>query len=92
MCSKRQSPSTLEPIDANAAGIDIGSQTHWVCVPADRAAENVRSFGCFTADLYALAGASHFLFKRQQGVHSGKHNDELALEGRFPVSTEHLKF
>jgi len=37
-------------------------------------------------------GASHFLFKRQQGVHSGKHNDELALEGRFPVSTEHLKF
>jgi len=39
-----------------------------------------------------LAGASHFLFKRQQGVHSGKHNDELALEGRFPVSTEHLKF
>ena len=26
-----------------------------VCVPADRATDNVRSFGCFTADLYALA-------------------------------------
>lgn len=55
MRSNRQAPSKLEPINANAAGIDIGSQIHWVCVPADRAAENVRSFGSFTADLYALA-------------------------------------
>jgi transposase len=45
----------LRPIQPNAAGIDIGSQTHWVCVPADRASEPVRSFGCYTADLYALA-------------------------------------
>jgi len=55
MHSKRQASSGLEPINANAAGIDIGSQTHWVCVPADRAVENVRSFGSFTMDLYALA-------------------------------------
>lgn len=55
MRSKRQASSQLEPINANAAGIDIGSQTHWVCVPADRDAENVRSFGSFTTDLYALA-------------------------------------
>jgi len=55
MRSTRQTSSQLEPIHANAAGIDIGSQTQWVCVPAERAAENVRSFGCFTADLYALA-------------------------------------
>lgn len=55
MRSRRQASSQLAPITANAAGIDIGSQTHWVCVPADRAAENVRSFGSFTADLYALA-------------------------------------
>jgi transposase len=55
MRSRRQASSQLDPITANAAGIDIGSQTHWVCVPADRAAENVRSFGSFTADLYALA-------------------------------------
>ena len=55
MRSKRQASSQLEPINANAAGIDIGSQTHWVCVPADRATENVRSFGSFTTDLYALA-------------------------------------
>ncbi len=55
MRSKRQATTGLEPINANAAGIDIGSQTHWVCVPADRAEENVRSFGSFTTDLYALA-------------------------------------
>lgn len=55
MRSKRQASSQLEPINANAAGIDIGSQIQWVCVPAERAAENVRSFGSFTTDLYALA-------------------------------------
>jgi len=55
MRSKRQASSQLEPINANAAGIDIGSQTHWVCVPAECALENIRSFGCFTSDLYALA-------------------------------------
>lgn len=55
MRSKRQASSPLAPMSANAAGIDIGSQTHWVCVPAERAIENVRSFGCFTTDLYALA-------------------------------------
>jgi transposase len=55
MRSKRQVSSQLESINANAAGIDIGSQNHWVCVPAECAVENVRSFGSFTADLYALA-------------------------------------
>lgn len=45
MHSKRQASPQLAPITANAVGIDIGSQTHWVCVLADRAAENVRSFG-----------------------------------------------
>lgn len=59
MRSKRQASSGLEQINANAAGIDIGSQTHWVCVPADRDAENVRSFGSFTTDLYALADWLH---------------------------------
>lgn len=55
MRSKRQRSSPLEAIHPNAAGIDVGSHTHWVCVPAERSAENVRSFACFTADLYALA-------------------------------------
>ncbi len=42
-------------INQNAAGIDIGSAEHWVCVPPDRVSENVRRFGCFTPDLVAMA-------------------------------------
>ncbi len=55
MRTKQQSSSTLEPIHSHAAGIDIGAQTHWVCVPAGCDANNARSFGCFTDDLHALA-------------------------------------
>lgn len=39
----------------NAAGIDIGSASHWVAVPADRDDEPVREFKSFTADLARLA-------------------------------------
>jgi transposase len=39
----------------NAAGIDIGATEIYVAVPADRDAENVRSFPTFTQDLYKLA-------------------------------------
>ena len=42
MKKKRQSPnqaSKLDPIHPNAAGIDIGAQNHWVCVPSGRANE-----------------------------------------------------
>jgi transposase len=44
-----------EAINPRAAGIDIGSREHMVCVPAETAAPNVRGFGTFTADLEALA-------------------------------------
>jgi len=39
----------------NAAGIDIGSSSHFVAVPADRSASAVREFGCYTQDLYEMA-------------------------------------
>ena len=39
----------------DAAGIDIGATEIFVAVPAERDAENVRSFPTFTQDLYALA-------------------------------------
>lgn len=39
----------------NAAGIDIGSMSHFVAVPPDRDDEPVREFPSFTADLNALA-------------------------------------
>jgi len=39
----------------NAAGIDIGSASHFVAVPPDRAEAAVREFKSFTEDLEALA-------------------------------------
>ena len=39
----------------NAAGIDIGSASHFVAVPPDRDDEPVREFASFTADLHRLA-------------------------------------
>jgi len=54
MPHRRQS-SSLVPIHPNAAGIDIGSQAHWVCVPPECDSDNIRSFETFTTDLYALA-------------------------------------
>ncbi len=37
-------PSLLERINPNAAGIDCGSEAHYVAVPADRDPSPVRSF------------------------------------------------
>jgi len=45
----------LELTHPNAAGIDIGSASHYVAVPADRDDEPVREFASFTADLNRLA-------------------------------------
>jgi transposase len=48
-------PSLLERINLNAAGIDCGSEEHYVAVPADRDAGPVRAFKTFTTDLHRLA-------------------------------------
>lgn len=55
--SGKQSPPTkaIPLVNPNAAGIDIGSREHYVCVPADRDDQPVRSFSTFTQDLNALA-------------------------------------
>ena len=45
----------LERVHLNAAGIDIGSASHWVAVPEDRDDQPVREFRSFTPDLHALA-------------------------------------
>ncbi len=52
---REKSNPNLNQINLNAAGIDIGSAEHWVCVPPDRTQENVRRFSCFTPDLIAMA-------------------------------------
>ncbi len=52
---KKSGFSSFPIINKDAAGIDIGSEEHWVAVPEDRDEEPVRPFGCFTADLHAMA-------------------------------------
>lgn len=47
--------AVLELAQPNAAGIDIGSASHFVAVSADRDDEPVREFKSFTDDLNALA-------------------------------------
>jgi transposase len=50
-------PPQLKRVNLNAAGIDIGSEEHWVAVPLGRDPEgrDVRRFEAFTGDLCALA-------------------------------------
>ena len=52
---KKTSKAVLPVIRPDAGGIDIGATEIFVAVPADRTAENVRSFPTFTQDLYAAA-------------------------------------
>jgi transposase len=46
---------TLPQLTPHAAGIDIGSASHFVAVPADRDDQPVREFAAFTGDLYRMA-------------------------------------
>lgn len=50
-----KSRAALTVTHLNAAGIDIGSASHFVAVPPDRDDEPVREFPSFTDDLNALA-------------------------------------
>lgn len=52
---RKQVAKFLERVHLNAAGIDIGSASHWVAVPEDRDDQPVREFKSFTPDLEALA-------------------------------------
>jgi transposase len=51
----QQLPPSLKQVHLNAAGIDVGSESHYVAVPADRDKKPVRTFPAFTADLERLA-------------------------------------
>ncbi len=50
-------PPELHRVNLNAAGIDVGAESHYVAVPEGRDPDgcDVRAFGAFTADLAALA-------------------------------------
>jgi len=45
----------IEVIHPHAAGLDIGAEEIFACVPPDRVGETVQSFGTFTPDLIRLA-------------------------------------
>jgi len=53
--SKVGNITNLERVSLNAAGIDIASEEHWVCVPPERTENNVRKFGAFTSDLHEIS-------------------------------------
>ncbi len=56
--AQRKRPTTQSAISLthpNAAGIDIGSASHFVAVPPDRDDQPVREFASFTTDLHRLA-------------------------------------
>lgn len=50
-----EKPVVLDVIRPNACGIDVHSDVHVVCVPADRDHQPVRTFGAFSCDLHAIA-------------------------------------
>jgi transposase len=53
---KSKGGSRMLPVmHPDAAGVDIGAEEIFVAVPADRAADSVRSFGTFTRELHELA-------------------------------------
>lgn len=45
----------LEVVHPDAAGIDIGNESHYAAVPPSRDNQPVRRFGCTTAELKAMA-------------------------------------
>ncbi len=47
-------PKHLQQLNLFAAGIDIGSKSHFVAVPEGTDEKPVREFECFTADLHRL--------------------------------------
>lgn len=48
-------PASLVHVHLNAAGIDVGSESHYVAVPVDRDENPVRTFPAYTPDLVELA-------------------------------------
>lgn len=55
---------SLQAIQPNAAGIDLGSREHWVaCPPREDDTPNVKRFGTTTPELYRLAD-----WLKEQGV------------------------
>lgn len=50
-----QNRRELKQLNLNAAGLDIGADEIYACVPSDRDEQAIRSFGTYTAELQTLA-------------------------------------
>jgi transposase len=50
---KQNKKISLEVVHPNAAGIDIGSRSHWVAVGQD--AEDIKEFGVYSEDQFAMS-------------------------------------
>lgn len=53
--AKKAISKDLQMVNPHAAGIDIGSETHYVAVSPEVSDEPVRHFGCYTPDLHEMA-------------------------------------
>ena len=53
--SARKTDAPMPIVNPNAAAVDVHSGNHVVCVPADRAADDVRTFGANSCDLLRIA-------------------------------------
>ena len=51
----KRAQAALDLLNLNAAGLDIGANEIFGCVPGDRDEERIRSFGTYTVELHMLA-------------------------------------
>jgi transposase len=69
-----QESIAMEVVNPQAAGIDVGSRSHWVAV--GQLEQDVREFGVFNEDLFTLA---EWLREKNDKNHCyGKYRDLLA--------------
>src|SRR5208337_2060126 len=80
--SARKAAGSLPITNPNAAAIDVHSDNHVVCVPADRATPNVRTFGANSSDLLQIAA-----WLKQCGIESnGKRKSRRVRKGKNQVA------
>jgi transposase len=94
--------ASMPVVHPHAAGIDVGSVEHWVCVPEDSVPEgqaNVRGFGAFTEDLdklveWLLACAIQTVALEATGVYWITLVQKLETAGLevILVNARHLKY
>jgi hypothetical protein len=76
----------LEIVHPDAAGIDVGNESHFVAVPAGRDAQPVQEFGSWTADLKRMAAwlkscGIHTVAMQSTGVYWIAAQEELEEAG-----------